>query len=145
MLGTSGEWLWARGGKSSGTGATDGGVNRETTEPANDDLQLADSTPRQLGQLHINVSAKLRLSTLIAFLVQRVKRNERTVVFMSTCYGADYHEALFKAMDCILPGNDNDDDTNETATGIFGNAACPIYKLHGNVPHAERNDILRQF
>ena len=62
------------------------------------------------------------------------------MVFMSTCDGVDYHEALFTEMTSILSNdNDNDDDN-----GIFGKA-CPIYKLHGNVPHAERNTILRKF
>jgi ATP-dependent RNA helicase DDX31/DBP7 len=112
---------------------------RECNESTN--FQLTDSTPRQLGQLHITVSAKLRLATLIAFLVQRVKKDERTVVFMSTCDGVDYHEALFTEMASIL-SNDNDDDDDDN--GIFGKA-CPIYKLHGNIPHAERNSILRKF
>jgi ATP-dependent RNA helicase DDX31/DBP7 len=145
MLGGD-EWLWARarGGNdehAAGTSTTLICGNNETRE-YNDEstkFQLTDSTPRQLGQLHITVSAKLRLATLIAFLVQRVKKDERTVVFMSTCDGVDYHEALFTEMASIL-SNDNDDDDN----GIFGKA-CPIYKLHGNVPHAERNSILRKF
>jgi len=33
---------------------------------------------------------------------------------------------------------------NTDASGIFGKA-CLIFKLHGNVPHAERNTILRKF
>ena len=98
------------------------------------ELQLEDWTPRQLFQLHITVSAKLRLATLIAFLV---KRNERTVVFMSACDGVDYDEALLTSMGSILPGDDDDND----GSGMFGKS-CPIYKLHGNVPHAERNSIL---
>ena len=138
LLGGS-QWMWARG----VVETTDtGGIiinDSQQGESNNSELQLADSTPRQLGQLHITVSAKLRLATLIAFLVQRVKRNERTVVFMSTCDGVDYHEALFRAMDSILPGDDNNNES-----GIFGNA-CPIYKLHGNVPHAERHSILQKF
>jgi hypothetical protein len=63
---------------------------------------------------------------------------------MSTCDGVDYHEALFTAMDSILPGEDDDDHNDDGALGIF-RKACPIFKLHGNVPHAERNTILRKF
>ena len=138
MLGGE-KWLWARGGTPKDGGALN---HEEASKVTNDsiELQLADSTPRQLFQLHITVSAKLRLATLIAFLVQRVKRNERTVVFMSTCDGVDYHEALLTSMGSILPGDDDDND----GSGIFGKS-CPIYKLHGNVPHAERNSILRKF
>ena len=139
MLGGD-RWLWARGGESKHD--NEDSAEMEDLEMANKSevskrLQLGESTPRQLGQLHITASAKLRLATLVAFLVQRVKKNERTVVFMSTCDGVDYHEALFKSMDSILPG---DDDT----PGVFGKS-CPIFKLHGNVPHTERHLILERF
>lgn len=140
MLGGD-EWKWARGDSKSEQEQqkTDGSsTTGRANEVASNEQQLAHSTPRQLGQQYITVSAKLRLATLIAFLVQRVKRNERTVVFMSTCDGVDYHEALFSSMECILPGDDDDE------SGIFGKA-CPIYKLHGNVPHAGRNSILHKF
>jgi ATP-dependent RNA helicase DDX31/DBP7 len=90
----------------------------------------------------MTVTAKLRLSSLVAFLVQRVQKKERTVVFMSTCDGVDYHEALFTAMDCILASKN--DETQDNHPGLFGNA-CPIYKLHGSVPHAERQSILTRF
>jgi superfamily II DNA/RNA helicase len=53
--------------------------------------------------------------------------------------GVDYHEALFRALDSILP---EDDDNHES--GIFG-SACPVYKLYGNVPHAECHCILQKF
>jgi ATP-dependent RNA helicase DDX31/DBP7 len=136
MLGGD-KWLWARGGESKLDTDSAGDLDVTSKSDHSKGLQLGESTPRQLGQLHITVSAKLRLATLVAFLAQRVKRNERTVVFMSTCDGVDYHEALFQAMDSILPG---DDDT----PGIFGKS-CPIFKLHGNVPHAERHRILQKF
>jgi ATP-dependent RNA helicase DDX31/DBP7 len=135
MLGGD-EWLWARG-SSGQTDLSKSDFDDKVGQDDRNDLQLADSTPRQLGQHHVTVSAKLRLATLVAFLVQRVERNERTVVFMSTCDGVDYHEALFTEMASILSENDDDN-------GIFGKA-CPIYKLHGNVPHAERNEILQKF
>ena len=118
------QWVWARGG---------GGGEQQ-------DL-LVESTPRQLSQLHITVTAKLRLATLIAFLAQRVVLGERTVVFMSTCDGVDYHDALFKAFDSILPSKN---ESEENQPGIFG-ATCPIFKLHGSVVHADRQAILLKF
>ena len=118
------KWIWARGG---GSGEQQ-------------DL-LVESTPRQLSQLHMTVSAKLRLGSLVAFLVQRVKKGERTVVFMSTCDGVDYHEALFKAMDNIMPSKNESEDNQ---SGLFG-SKCPIYKLHGSVLHADRQSILKKF
>lgn len=124
LLGGS-EWVWARGSK-----------DKEAQ-----DLGLSESTPRQLSQSHLTVTAKLRLVTLIAFLVERIKKNERTVVFMSTCDGVDFHHKLFEAMDCILP---MDKDTDSIQCGIFG-SACDAFKLHGSVPHAERQLILKKF
>jgi ATP-dependent RNA helicase DDX31/DBP7 len=124
LLGGS-EWVWARGSK-----------DKEAQ-----DLGLSESTPRQLSQSHLMVTAKLRLVTLLAFLVERIKKNERTVVFMSTCDGVDFHHALFEAMECILP---QDKDTDHDHSGIFG-SACDVYKLHGSVPHAERQIILKNF
>jgi ATP-dependent RNA helicase DDX31/DBP7 len=100
------------------------------------------------------VSAKLRLSSLIAFLAARATGGERTVVFFSTCDSVDYHHALFASMGSILgeedeeDGRDNDaDDDGESekkSTGIFGRA-CSIYKLHGDVPHQKRVSTLRAF
>ncbi len=129
-------------------------VNDENDDNEDDDgTDLADSTPRQLSHIHLTVSAKFRLSTLIAFLVQCVQRQERVVVFMSTCDGVDFHHALFQSMPCLLPsqqrrqsssntnGNDDDEDTEQSIFGSHGK----IYKLHGNLPHPDRQVIMRQF
>jgi len=111
----------------------------DADEENNKIQQLANAAPRQLAQLHVTVSAKLRLASLVGFLVGRVVRRERTVVFMSTCDGVDYHHALFSKMDSILGSGDD-----SAGAGIFGNA-CRMYKLHGNIPHAERHSILTKF
>jgi len=107
------------------------------------------SLPQHLVQYHINVSAKLRLTTLLAFLVDRVAQNQRTVVFMSTCASVDYYHALFTKMESILSHQkghnaDTNDNDNMQPKGIFGNA-CTIHKLHGNVPHFERRAVLETF
>mmetsp|Transcript_19984 Transcript_19984/g.56632 ORF Transcript_19984/g.56632 Transcript_19984/m.56632 type:complete len:309 (+) Transcript_19984:1124-2050(+) len=73
----------------------------------------SDSTPRQLAQMHLTVSARLRLGALVAFLVQRVAKKERAVVFMDTCASVDYHHKLFAAMDCIVNNTEEDSDLNE--------------------------------
>jgi superfamily II DNA/RNA helicase len=54
----------------------------------------------------------------------------------------DYYHALLQSMDCILLPDGNDDDA--TGKGIFGRN-CPIYKLHGSVPHGERQQVLQKF
>lgn len=109
-------------------------------EKFENDSKLLHSAPRQLAQLYMVVSAKLRLSSLIAFLASRASKNERTVVFMSTCDGVDYHHALFNSMTSVF-ANDDDDDCGG---GIFGKS-CPCYKLHGDIPQAQRLDIINQF
>jgi ATP-dependent RNA helicase DDX31/DBP7 len=102
---------------------------------------FADSSPKQLIQLHITCSAKLRLTALISFLLDRTVKGETTVVFVSTCAAVDYYHTLLTSMDCIIP------DSNVTSSqqkGIFGNK-CHIYKLHGNVPQGERQNVLNNF
>jgi ATP-dependent RNA helicase DDX31/DBP7 len=122
--------------------------------------ELDNAAPRQLAQLYMIVSAKLRLSTLVAFLASRAANGERTVVFLSTCDNVDYHHALFSSMESVLrrgegkgddgrdDNDDDDDDDNGSgkrgAVGIFGRA-CPIYKLHGDIPHHKRVSTLRAF
>jgi len=74
MLGSD-EWLWVRSGQSKhDDDVIDESRTRTKESDISEGLHLADSTPRQLGQLHITVSAKLRLATLVAFLAQRVKK-----------------------------------------------------------------------
>ena len=107
---------------------------------------LEQSTPRQLRQLHMTVTAKLRLTSLLAFLVQRVHRKERVVVFLSTCDGVDFHHALLSGTECILNnGNESMDDRKAANAANNNLLGCPLYRLHGNVPHAQRQAVLRQF
>lgn len=109
--------------------------------------ELANSTPRQLIQLHMTVSAKLRLTALVAFLADRCVKGEKSVVFVSTCAAVDYYHALWQSMDCILSDaddNNNKNDKVDPVKGIFG-SKCPIFKLHGSIPHGERQLVLRKF
>ena len=124
-------WKWARG-------------HNEKVKPRDEssvqlDEKLLNSAPRQLAQQYMVVSAKLRLCSLIAFLAARASNGERSVVFMSTCDGVDYHHALFTSMSSIFANEDSVD-----GGGVFGKS-CPCYKLHGNVPQAQRIDIINQF
>lgn len=115
------KWAWIQGGSGDKTDDESGGR----------------SLPKQLVQYHLLVSAKLRLSALIAFLADRVHSKERTVVFLSTCASVDYYHELFHKMDCILKGD-------SSSSGIFG-SACTVDRLHGNVPHAQRQSVLQSF
>ena len=137
------DWVWIKGGN---PGGSKGVAKASTTSgsPAtedDDEHAFSESTPRQLAQFHMTVSAKLRLSTLVAFLVQRVKQRERTVVFLATCAGVDYYYALFRAMEPILQSKNDDRDSKN---GIFGKFAS-VDKLHGNVPHAQRQQVLAKY
>ena len=102
---------------------------------------LSESSPPQLVQSHVTCSAKLRLTALLAFLLERVTRSETTVVFVSTCAAVDFYHALFTAMPCILPSSSPE---HAAVAGIFGKQ-CSIFKLHGQVPPAERTQVVQQF
>lgn len=127
LLGGDNSWVWVKGGN-------DAQVAKVAAES-----EFSQSTPRQLAQFHMTVSAKLRLAALVGFLTQRADKGERTVVFMSTCASVNYHHALFEGMDSVLEESDSD-----TGKGIFG-TRCPIHRLHGSVPHSERHLVLRKF
>ena len=152
VLGGEGrEWEWARGhkkgmqfnqseGHDDADSSLDVGANNTNNE-------LDHSAPRQLAQLYMMVSAKLRLTSLIAFLAARAANGERTVVFLSTCDSVDYHHGLFTSMDSILGDEsqkDTDNNGSNPSSGIFGKK-CPIYKLHGDIPHTKRSSTLKAF
>ena len=162
VLGSGDGWMWARG-HSKDVGAVIASKNatmldgqqqqqedvKESDEQeaegneANNTNELDNAAPRQLAQLYMVISAKLRLSSLIGFLAARASKGERTLVFLSTCDSVDYHHALFTSMESIL-GDVKDSDDNEPEGGIFGKA-CPIYKLHGDIPHNKRLATLKSF
>lgn len=136
MVGMDSTWEWVRAAEL----CTDQSKQqKDFTVASETSSELATSTPRQLSQAHMTVSAKFRLSALIALLVKRVEKKERAVVFFNTCASVDYHHALLTAMDSIL-----DQTTEEPAKGIFGNK-CRIFKLHGSVSHTDRQQTMRQF
>lgn len=125
LVGKHSSWVWVR------------GVDK-TAQDSNE-TELASSTPRQLAQNHMTVSAKFRLAALIALLAKRVAKKERALIFLDTCASVDYHHALLSAMDSIM------DSTNDALEkGIFG-SHCRIFKLHGSVSHTERQLTIRQF
>jgi ATP-dependent RNA helicase DDX31/DBP7 len=151
VLGGDG-WEWARGHKNGkkfdqllneDDGTDNVAIENETKDTNN---ELDNAAPRQLAQLYMVVSAKLRLSSLIAFLAARASAGERTVVFLSTCDSVDYHHALFTSMESILgEESQRDKDTGSSScNGIFGKS-CPIYKLHGDIPHTKRISTLKAF
>jgi len=148
------EWIWVKGeskaekmnrlAQKRNTG--DDEINA-TGNNNNDADDFAHSTPRQLAQFHITVTAKLRLSTLVAFLVQRVSKEERTVVFMATCASVDFHYQLFNALEESLWDDDDtikDQDDTSTAVGLFGRKAR-VFKLHGSVSHSKRSQTMKEF
>lgn len=148
------EWIWVKGESKAekmkrmvqkrNTG--NDGINA-TGNDNNDADGYADSTPRQLEQFHITVTAKLRLSTLVAFLVQRISKGERTVVFMATCASVDFHYQLFNAIEDSLWDDDNNmegEDDTSTAVGLFGRKSR-VFKLHGSVSHSKRIQTMKEF
>ena len=139
------DWIWVR-----GESKTDKRKKISETNAieniSNDADDFAHSTPRQLAQFHLTTTAKLRLSALVAFLVQRVSKGERTVVFMATCASVDFHYQLFNAMEESLWDEDNIDKEEDSSTpvGLFGRKAR-VFKLHGSVSHSKRSQTMKEF
>jgi len=112
-------------------------ASREKRPEADDALNLYNSTPQQLVHQYMQVTAKWRLAALVACCHRTLQDTQRTVVFMDTCATVDYHCTLLTQMFNIV-SNDEDDK------GIFGKQ-CTFFRLHGNVPHAHRHDVLKRF
>eukprot|EP00934_Nitzschia_sp_Nitz4_P008234 Nitzschia sp. Nitz4//scaffold332_size19022//15494//18061//NITZ4_008743-RA/size19022-processed-gene-0.23-mRNA-1//-1//CDS//3329548210//8224//frame0 len=144
MLCGNKEWIWVKGGDAPAQApkSKEECDNTDATELANAE-GFSDSTPRQLAHFYVTVTAKLRLSTLISFLVQRIAKGERTVVFMATCASVDFHHQLFQSMEPLWDKPDDDTTTTEQR-GLFGDRA-KVFKLHGNVQHSQRNQTLKLF
>ena len=140
------EWIWVRGESKNDKKNKLADDTKAIENSSNDASDFAHSTPRQLAQFHITVTAKLRLSTLVAFLVQRVSRGERTVVFMATCASVDFHYQLFNAMEESLWDDENNDSQDDSSTpiGLFGRKAR-VFKLHGSVSHSKRSQTMKEF
>ena len=140
LLGGS-KWVWAKATRNDG----DDKLISENEDGANStkDMELSNSAPQQLTQLHMVVSSKLRLAALVAFLAERVQKKERVIVFMSTCDGVDYHYKLFNQMTSLQTG-DKDTDASKQQSGLFGED-CTFHRLHGNIPHRERHNIIESF
>lgn len=143
------KWTWVKGGGKKQKKANDdendsAGDGKDTSEDASSKKEegFSESTPRQLAQFHLIVTAKLRLSSLVAFLVQRISKGERTVVFMGTCASVDYHYQLFASMENCLKKTSDKDDSGD-AEGLFGKQV--VFKLHGSVKHAQRSQTLKWF
>ena len=147
------EWIWVKNEERRRKRAPEG-INKEAEAEEigtmRDSEEFTHSTPRQLAQFHVTVTAKLRLSTLVAFLVQRVLRGERTVVFMGTCASVDFHYQLFNSLeeslwdDGIIKDQGNSTSSSDANLGLFGRKAR-VFKLHGSVPHAKRIQTMNEF
>ena len=122
---------------SSTTDVTTTDITTDITTDMVVDNTFNNATPQQLTQSYMVVSAKLRLPALAAFLAVRASKNEKVVVFMSTCDCVDYHYELFSGMDSIVT------ESSGANGGVFG--ASQMLRMHGNVPHAERISTIAKF
>lgn len=104
---------------------------------------LQNSTPRQLTQLFMIVSAKHRLPALVAFLLARVMEGKTMLVFLSTRDGVEFHYALFTEMFSIISDAPRQVMKNRRAASMFG-SSCQFYRLHGDLSHSERKHIFEQ-
>jgi ATP-dependent RNA helicase DDX31/DBP7 len=139
------EWVWVKAGgekSNASSGQKDGkdAAEKDSSLQKEDSMEgYSESTPRQLAQFHLTVTAKLRLSTLVAFLVERVAKGERVVVFMGTCASVDYHYQLFEYAQSLWGMSGGKEEK-----GLFGNKA-QVFKLHGSVAHSKRSKTLQNF
>ena len=58
--------------------------------------RMDDAVPKQLAQYFMVVTCKWRLAALLSFIKLHTHKNEKVIVFFSTCDSVDYHALLLK-------------------------------------------------
>eukprot|EP00794_Sanderia_malayensis_P007087 gene7087-7887_t len=88
-------------------------------------------TPESLRQYFVIVPAKLRLATLLAFILEHSVKvsNGKLIAFFSSKSSVELHYSLLQTD--LLNKEDNPD--------------CDIYRLHGDMEHQTRCEVFTQF
>ena len=114
------------------------------------------TAPSQLRQYYMLVSCKWRLAALVSFL--RSHSHEKLMVFFGTCHSVDFHALLMRQAtwpEALDPAIEDDegrhvgksqglDPLPPKFNGMFGDE-CALYRLHGNVPQKDRQEVYRDF
>ncbi|KAK9826780.1 hypothetical protein WJX81_008505 [Elliptochloris bilobata] len=97
----------------------------------------ASSVPAQLKQRFVEVPCRHRLAALVAALAAcgRGGRARKVVVFVSSCDAADFIPRLLQEAGVAQPLPDELDDELPEEPPLL---ACPMFRLHGNMPQADR-------
>lgn len=115
------------------------------------DSNAKSSIPNQLKQHFIVVPPKLRLITLCSLL--RITHSNtdtekrRSIVFFSNCDSVDFHFKVLTSMS--IKSDDDQDDSLTMSAPIDIKFALKrptlVYRLHGNISHAERLQTYKHF
>jgi ATP-dependent RNA helicase DDX31/DBP7 len=120
------------------------------------------TVPKSLMQMYVECDLKMRLPALGALLRGKVEhapnKHFKCIVFVSTCDSVDFHHSLYshsywpddlpsrKKDDDDIKAMDSDDepevDANVERAPLID---VPLYRLHGNLPQAERTDTYFRF
>ncbi|KAM6930932.1 ATP-dependent DNA helicase DDX31 [Xenentodon cancila] len=112
-----------------------GPASSDITTPETADKPAAQSesfaVPEALKQFVVVVPSKIRLVCLAAFILDKCKfsKNNKVVVFVSSCEAVDFLHSLFIS---VLSG--------APATCTVG-----FLRLHGNMKQEERSEVFQQF
>lgn len=101
--------------------------------------------PVNLHQYFLIVPAKLRLVTLIAFILWKCRSDDHKIlVFMPTQDMVDYHDKLLSYITGNMDTTDLDGDQKQDVPEDK-KSAIHISQLHGNMPQQERNEVFKKF
>ncbi|CAF0940816.1 unnamed protein product [Rotaria sordida] len=106
------------------------------------------TVPKTLKQMFTIVPSKLRLVTLIAFLLKIFNNNEKkkakALLFLATNDLVHFH---YDVINTILNG-EKDDDMDEQGDLQFGhllNQSVKLLRLQGDMTHQERTSVFNEF
>ncbi|CAF0887000.1 unnamed protein product, partial [Didymodactylos carnosus] len=117
-------------------------IRIDISEQFNNESEI--TVPKTLKQYFTVVPSKLRLVTLVSFLLRiyNRKRSSKTLVFLATNDLVRFH---YDVLNMILNGEKNVDDDDEIQMGKLINDEVKVLRLQGDMAHQERMSVFSEF
>lgn len=107
------------------------------------------ATPAQLRQRWVMVPAKRRLVTLLGLLHAHATllEGQKVIVFVSSIATVEFLSALLgnATLDLSVPEGRRGGVSDDQDGGGEPLLPCGLYKLHGNLPQADRTNVMKDF
>ncbi|ESO92747.1 hypothetical protein LOTGIDRAFT_120211 [Lottia gigantea] len=115
----------------------DSGIENDKNEP-----KESFAVPQELKQHFVITPCKLRLVTLVAFILSKCRLNKnksKMIVFLSTQDSVEFHHKLISDIFCKTKKKKVKSKTDMKSLKF------DLFKLHGDMAQKERNEVFKKF